>query len=327
MKKHYLKIIGFLILVYIFFKIDISSVVKILAGARIGYIIAAVFLVLPTILIKSWRWKYLLKMQGVNYSLKNAFSSYLLSSCLGALTPGRVGEFSKAFFLRGDEGVNIGKAFSSVLTDRFLDLIVLIIFSFVGVFYFSLALDKIVFASLFFILFILAMLVVFINKPLRNKLFHLINAWLPFKKYVKQPEIHFNNFFEELNAFKSRRILIPIIASFIASLVFYCSIYLIALSLRIQISYFSIMLCISIVNIVSLIPVSISGIGTRDATLVVLFPIIGLSKENAIGFSLAILLIMHVCYAILGSIAWWRNPLKMEMISSLNMKVTDSEKT
>jgi glycosyltransferase 2 family protein len=327
MKKHYLKIIGFLILAYIFYKIDFSGVVEILTGARIVYIIAAISLALPTILIKSWRWKYLLKMQGVNYSLKNAFTSYLSSGFLGTITPGKVGEFSKVFFLREDEGVNIGKAFSSVLTDRFIDLIVLLTFSFVGVFYFSLALDKIVLASFFLILFSLAIAIVFTSKRLRNKLFHLINSWLPFKKYVKQPEIHFNNFFDALNDFKSIKILIPITVSFAANLIFYFSVYLIALSLRIQISYFNVMLCISIVSVISLIPVSISGIGTRDVTLVVLFPIIGLSKESAIGFSLVFLLVLHVCNAIFGGIAWWRKPLKMEVISGFNMKLTDSEKT
>lgn len=137
MKRHFLKIIGILIFVYILFKIDISKTLGVLANIKIDYVLIVFLLSMPSMLVKSWRWQYLLKMQGVDYSLKNAFITYLASLYLGVITPGKIGEFAKAFYLKEDKGINIGKAFSSVFTDRLLDLCVLIIFGFAGIFYFS----------------------------------------------------------------------------------------------------------------------------------------------------------------------------------------------
>lgn len=132
-------------------------------------------------------------------------------------------------------------------------------------------------------------------------------------------EIHYNNFLEAIYDFKTIKIIIPVVATFIGYSIFYYQCYLMALSLRIPISLFGVIFCISISSLMSLIPITISGIGTRDATLIFLFSLLGLTKEAAVSFSIIFLSIVYITTAIFGGIAWWKKALRIRMISKLNV--------
>lgn len=139
MREKYLKIFGIIIFIVILFKIDILLVLKILFEIKLVYILAAICLTAPVILAKAWRWKYLLSMQDVNYSLKSAFLSYLASTYLGVITPGRLGDFTKVLYLKYDKNVVPGRAFSSVIVDKIFDLLVLLFVGIVSLFTFPLS--------------------------------------------------------------------------------------------------------------------------------------------------------------------------------------------
>ena len=85
MKSHFIKIIGILIFVYILFNVDVSEVFGILMRTRIDYILIVFGAALPVILAKAWRWRYLLRMQNIDYSLKNTFLTFLSSAYIGAI--------------------------------------------------------------------------------------------------------------------------------------------------------------------------------------------------------------------------------------------------
>jgi glycosyltransferase 2 family protein len=326
MNKYYIKIIGILIFVYIFLRVDISEVYEVVAKARMDYLLIVLLLAMPILLLKSWRWKYLLKMQGMDYDLKCAFLIYLSSGYLGVITPGRVGEFAKVFYLKEDKGINLGKAFSSVLFDRVLDLSVLLIFSFAGILHFFSA-KSYFYTFPIFLMFIIVMAIIFLNARIRNKGLHIIKKWIPSIKLQDKMDLHYSSFFEAMNDFKSMKILIPIAASFFAYFIFYFSCYLMAASLGIQISFLNIIYCVSVANLISLIPISISGIGTRDATLIFLFSLLGLNKEAAVGFSIIFLSILYIFNATFGFMAWLKKPLNNKHLSFAGLSSISDQET
>jgi hypothetical protein len=65
----------------------------------------------------------------------------------------------------------------------------------------------------------------------------------------------------------------------------------------------------SLVNLVSLLPVTFAGIGTRDAALVALFGLRGLGGDAALAASAAVLLVFYVTVAVAGFVAWQLAPL------------------
>ena len=66
----------------------------------------------------------------------------------------------------------------------------------------------------------------------------------------------------------------------------------------------------SISSIVTLLPLSFSGIGTRDAALIYLFSIISFSQETALIFSFLILLTFHIFGGLIGAVCFYKKPIK-----------------
>lgn len=61
-------------------------------------------LALPGVLIVLWlksrRWHYLMKTEGIHYDTTNTYKSYLTSYSIGLLTPGRFGEIVRVYYIR-----------------------------------------------------------------------------------------------------------------------------------------------------------------------------------------------------------------------------------
>jgi uncharacterized membrane protein YbhN (UPF0104 family) len=65
--------------------------------------------------------------------------------------------------------------------------------------------------------------------------------------------------------------------------------FMLALSLGLNISYWYLLVSLAISSAVAILPISISGLGTREATFILLFSLIAIVPEEAISFSLLVL--------------------------------------
>ena len=70
----------------------------------------------------------------------------------------------------------------------------------------------------------------------------------------------------------------------------------------------------AISNTISLLPISISGIGTRDIILIYFLTPLGFSSELSVLFSMLVLLVFFMGCAIIGFIFTFRNPINLNMI-------------
>ena len=129
----YTKFIGIVILFIIFLKIDINNFKKIFINLNLYHLLFASILFIPHLFLKSIRWKYILSIQGIKYSIIETFIIYMSALYIGFVTPGRLGEFVKVIYVKNDKNVSYGKGFSSVLIDRFFDFVLLILLSIIGI--------------------------------------------------------------------------------------------------------------------------------------------------------------------------------------------------
>lgn len=311
MEKKYLRIIGLLFFLIIIFKVDVPDILKILSKVKINYLFIAITLTIPLLLVKAWRWKYMLQMQSIEYSLKDAFITYLATTYIGIITPGRIGDFLKVFYLKEKQHLLFGRAFSSVLVDKLFDLMVLFIFGMIGINVFLLS-KNVTIIMLLCMLFFIAGFIILFNRTNRENIFKFIYNMAIIKRYKEKIKIHFEDFFKGIEDLKKTKILIPILLSFVAYFILFLQCYLIASSLGIKIAFFYLAFCASVANIISFIPISIAGIGTRDAILIFLFSGLGLSKESAISYSLLFLFVVFITVGIMGSFAWFRRPLPLK---------------
>jgi len=222
-----------------------------------------------------------------------------------------LGDFIKVLYLR-QEGYSFGKSLVSVLADRLFDLISLLVIGYAGMFLFlSLFENQIIVLSLFFILTI-SMIFLILNKEFNKKILKKIYISFIPEKYKKNLKINFNDFFNDLFLLKPKRLVLPSILTLFGWVIYYVIMYLLAMSIELDISFVYLVVCVSIVGVVTLIPVSISGIGTRDATLIVLFSYIGLSSESAVAFSTLILFI-YLVSGVIGFVAWIKKPIALHI--------------
>ncbi len=314
MKKsisNYIRLIGLIILVFILTRIDLDAFIAQFKNINFYFLFTAIILNLFLIFIKTIRWKGFLTMQSLSISTKNAFSIYLSALYIGFITPGRLGEIIKALYLKQERVTSFSKGLSSAIMDRLLDLYFLILLGSVGVYYFLKGRG----ISLEFVIgfvIILSLLIIILHPKVLNLLARFLFRKITPKKFKNKINESVNEFIEGMNQIINPVLLFGILLTVFSYSFFFFQCFLIAKSIGLQISYFDLALIMSIVNIITFIPISISGLGTREASMIFLFKLIGLSTEAAISFSLLIFFAFFICGGLMGFIAWWFNPIKID---------------
>ena len=233
----------------------------------------ALALNVPVLFVKSYRWHYLLKQQEIHYSPVQSFLVYMRGLYFGFITPSRLGEFVKTLYLKSDKGISISKGFSSVLLDRLFDLYLLIILGFIGIWKFGI-LGKL--SSSFLVLTIIVVLspLIMLNKQLMGNFINTLYKIAVVNKVKGQIEERFEDFYSGIQKLINPRLLVSGLLTCLGYCMFFIQCYLIVMAMGLSINFFTITLFMAISNLISFIPISISGLGTRDAILIYLFFII-----------------------------------------------------
>lgn len=308
---NYIRYLGVLFLIVILANIDVKLLLKYLSNINPSLCLLVLVLNVPQFFIKSFRWNQLLKQQKIIYSVFNTFQIYISSIFIGFITPGRLGEFIKAVYLKSDKSVSLSKGMSSVLVDRLFDLYLLIILGLIGIWKFDI-LGKLSNTSLLqLIIFILFPLII-LNKQLMRKVIGLIYKFVIKKKAQLRDKIEegFEDFYNGINQLINFKLVFSALLTCFSYSVFFVQCYLIVIAMGISVNFITITLFMAISNLISFIPISISGLGTRDAILIYLFSLINLNAELAVSYSFIVFITFFVCGGLMGAVAWWMNPIK-----------------
>ena len=307
--KNYIRFIGIFIFLFILWSIDLTMLIQIIKNINFKFFIISILLNIPQLLTKSIRWNLLLKKQGINYSLFDSFMIFLNGLYLGIITPGRLGEFIRVVYMKQDKGISFSKGFSSVITDRLFDLYLLIILAAIGTWYFGL-LGAISNIFIFLLVFIILAPFVVLNKKIMNYIILILYKVAVLKKNKIKIEESFDDFYRGINQLIGYNLFVSIILTIISYIIFFIQCYFITLAMDLSISFLDITLFMAISNIVSFIPITISGLGTRDAILILLFSLVGIDSEFAVVYSFLVFIVFFVSGGALGFISWSINPLK-----------------
>lgn len=308
------KIIPFLgisLLIYFIASSNIALLINDIQNISLLFIFLAFILNLPLIFIKSYRWKKLL-----DYSLKirigKIFEFYFASVYYGIVTPGRIGEFVKVLYLKKNNNeFKLGEVFASIVMDRLLDLYFLLFVSFVAILLLSQNFEL----SGFFIAicFFLVAPIVIRFSCLKNILKYISQRLgRKFSTEVKKFSSDFIGMFK--NFLSISKLFHYIVITALAYLIFYFQVYLIALGVGLDISFFELLLIISITNLISLLPISIGGLGTREAVLLFYLLPQGYTQEIVVLFSLIVFLVFFVGCGLVGFMYSLKNPINLKAL-------------
>lgn len=295
------------ILIFLFWKVEFNAhgFGSILRAVRFEYLLLSLFGVIIVLGIKSYRWRLLISNEGVNYSAYKAFGAYMSSDAVGIVTPGRIGEIARLYYVRQETPISFYAAFKTLVSDRIFDFTMLGWFGLSGMlFYFATFghYPGIYYAAGVLLLLIAGYFAVinFLRVILRYKQVHR----LPIVRFV----------YESFLAVIGKKSLAMWSITVLAYFFYFGFSWLIMIALHLTPSYMDVVFIMSIMSLSTIIPLSVAGFGTREATLVLLFAYYGLSSETAVSFSLLHFSAFFLWGGLIGLVFWLLMPISLQQV-------------
>jgi uncharacterized protein (TIRG00374 family) len=90
--------------------------------------------------------------------------------------------------------------------------------------------------------------------------------------------------------------------------------YLLSIALQMHIGLLTVSYAMSIGSLVTLVPISISGLGTREASMILYLGNMGVPHETAMAFSLLVFVVGYIGSGVIGAVAWWLKPIPAKLM-------------
>ena len=314
-KKWYLGIIGIVLLAFILSSLDIGKIVSALLQINLIIFAGAILLELLSIVLKGIKYRFVVKSHNKTISLFESTKYTLIAFFLSLVTPGRIGELARAVYV--NKKINsLGKSLSTVVFDRAIDLSILLATGFGAVLFFSLSMNieilPIEAVAIIAVLFCLLLFAVSRKRIAKIFLKPIFNAIIP-KKMKQVARTGFNDFYASIGeAVKNRKEVAAAVFTGICIwglTIVIMYLYLLSLNLF-SVPFFFVFLLLPAIILVELLPISFSGIGTRDAACIILLGIFGVTAPEAVAFSVLIFATGYLLNAAIGFVFFSNEPIK-----------------
>lgn len=254
---------GILILGMLFYKVGFQEIVYTLKTVNLFWIILSIPITISTFMIGACKIILLLKRQGYDIPFSKMFRYSFLGWAFGTITPGKIGEFSLVYFLR-NEGVMIGRGAAIIILDRFITISTYSLIAIFGIGYF-LPFNDFIKVSIILILCLGAVSFAVVSERSRNFIKNFI-----LRKYAKK----FRNFSKTFFYFlKEERSILCLNAgiSLARHVVNACLPFIYFLALDTYVPYTQIFWITGILISLSIVPLTVSGLGIQETAAVFLY--------------------------------------------------------
>ena len=264
-------IITILLLYFVYAKIDKKMLLSIFSSGKIYLLLIALFIFILSNITGAMQWFILLKNHKLNIKFFYIIKLYLSSAFFNSFMPSNIGgDVFKAYkFIANKKKAEI--AFSSIIWDRFVSLYILLLFiSFTSIFIIK---TYLIFSTFIFISILIILLLKYITTTrLKNKILNLIKKE-KYKNFLKEFFLSFRYYFI-LNKINLSYYILAMFTQFLKIFIN----YFIILYMNLKINIFEIYFFIPIVGIISMLPISINGIGLRESIGSYLFSYLNQNK-------------------------------------------------
>jgi uncharacterized membrane protein YbhN (UPF0104 family) len=280
-----LRLLGPAILVGMLMTADLAHIGDNLARMDIRFFIAAVLGWFCIAAIKTWRWRHILAAQGISLRYRRALLWYLAGLFLGGVSPGRLGELVKVTLVR-ELGQPMGRALFSSVLDRLFDLLVLPVVAVAGMGLYGAVFSE----ELEWV--VLALIFTAIGLVLAWRGRHLIA--LPVRTMIpegmrQQAGLTVQEFMADFERLGVRDYLLHGGITALCWIGYMGTFDLLAMGMDLAIDPVYLGVAALTAALLGLLPITVSGLGTRDAVLAAFFLRVGLNVSDAIAMSSLIL--------------------------------------
>ena len=219
------------------------------------------------ILFSSYNIKIIANSLNHQIPYKNIFLSYIPVWSLGKILPGGVGELSILYQLK-QEGLDTGNAVFIAFFDKLLTIVTQAIIIIAGIWIFIPPESSLLIIAIL-VIGIAAMIIAITSATLRNMI----------KKYILRSYsskfVGFSSHFQYLWKEKKKVILWNMIITFCKSFSVAAIVTILFFILGTEVNIFSVLVINTLTLVVAMIPITIGGLGTKEAAAVYLYSTIG----------------------------------------------------
>jgi len=304
--RNLLPVIGIALFVYLLFKFDMSNIFQEILNADVKFLIIALFLIFISFFTSTLKWFVIARRQKIDVPFFEALKINMISGFYGFLTPSRLGSIIRIEYLKKYGKNKIGKGISNYILEKILDLgslfLLVLISSFalkdiLSITYFHYALSGLGI--------ILLLIMIFVDENRSREILKFFYfKFLP-KKIKETAKDGFYSFYEDMP--KKRHFIIFFFLNMVNWIVLYSIFFFIALSVGINAPFIYFLLFMPIATFVGQIPITINGLGTREAVLISLFGILGVDGAKIFSMSLINLMINGIFPASIGMLLAIKN--------------------
>jgi len=285
------------LLAFVFTKIDFNSFVNVFHNIKLFYLFLALLLTFAGFLLAAWKWKIALVAQDIHIGFWTLVGSYMVGLFFGNVLPTSYGGDIIRIYDTAKLSKKKIKSFSSLLFDRLAGFFVLLLIGFIAILFvpeFIWLLPIIGILLLFFIL-----LFLFSDYNLgKIKIFDYL-----FKKFDKKNVIV--RIKESINIYKKKPNLLTsilLISLFLQLNVILFNFFIVK-GLGLMVPLAILFVFVPLVNVLTIIPMSINGLGVREFSYVYLFGLGGVAKFEALFISLTVFFI-RIVSSLFGGIVY-----------------------
>lgn len=278
-----LRLLGVLLFLWIFLRIDRSALLGYLQQSNKGMILGSFALLFCMYAAKAARWHILVRSAGARPTFLESWHLFQIGIFFGSVTPANMGELGRAVYLK-KAGLKRATAIALPLLDRITDVIVIGIISLAAIGILFPWFSPGVIALLF--LGGAAVLAIALRIARATAIGRLWN-------------------YLELSI-TPRTFAMMLALTILSWALYFCWTILLARALGIATPPLILAAALTLTGIVALLPIAPSGLGTREATLIALLAPYGVSAAHAVSLAM-MMFVLILASGLLGLLYWMQD--------------------
>lgn len=312
-------VISAIFLYLAFREINYTELWQTLKTARIIWLVPGLVIYFIGVLVRTWRWQYLLKPLG-KVNIKTLFPIINIGYMGNNVFPLRMGEVLRAVVIKRRKDISISGSLATIVVERIFDAVVVVGFVLLNLGQLVNLPGRVTFAQLgnlatwavviFLVGLSIFILIAMFPKPAMKLVHGIIGKLLPERWQETAINIS-DRFLEGLMSLRSPKDALMILLTSILVWLLETGLYWsVDQALGLGLNFGQLMLLNGVVNLVLLVPAAPGGLGTFDAAGRAMLEAYGAASEPALGYTLLLRIALWVPITLLGTIYFIREGLK-----------------
>ena len=313
--KIIIRFTGILIFFYILSLINKKELLSIFTyKLHVPYFVISIALLPLGMIIKSYRWFVISEVFNTKLSFLNAYLIYSKSILYRNISPGGIGgDISRIVHMKNYHALDITESIFIILLDKIYDFIFIFFLGIVVLLYH--AYNDFLLLFLFSLGYLVTIYFLFKLFSINGKILNFLKKI----KFVSVPELL--NSFENIKSKVSLSLNFKcIIITFISQIIIFIQVYFICKTLYLEFAIYYIVLISSLTALISFLPISIAGIGNRDALVIYIFSLSNIGIEYAVLFSTLYLIVFYIGTSTLGGLTFIFKPSNSMKQNKIDIK-------